>query len=282
MNIAYNYLVGAEQKLTSNYNYFRRPDPDSDGCKKLYDDIIEAFLSDGIITDSNEVANWEQQFRYNKVKEKFSNKELWRRYFSLNNDSPKAESSIYKPPFYTVTYRNYLLSSDYIGPSIYWAEKKGLEKIKILDILNNCRTIGGHIVWPRGCGTTINQARGGAETLYDRIDWTLYLVKLFCDNSFDYSRAILEYEDSYGREHINSIMPVVDSINNYKEWFKEFGNSNCAFDNFCKQFKLKGTLVKENLEINWLSLPFPILPDDYSMFVNNNINAIKMRNNLLE
>lgn len=281
MKVYYNYLIGMIGEVAPSYNYVQRPDPDLDGCKKLYDDIIEVYLSDGMITDKADVTNKEQQFKYCKNRDKISINELWRRYFSLNNESPKEESSIYKPPFYTVIYKNYLLSSDYIGPSIYWAEQKGLARMKIIEILNKCRTIGGHIVWPRGCGNTINQVRGGEETFYDRIDWTLYIVKLFCDNDFDKDKAILEYKDSYGGEYSNVIKKVLDSINSYREWFKEFGNSQVAFYNFCKQFKLIGSFVNENLDINWLSEPFPFLTDDYLEYANNNINAIEIRNEFL-
>ena len=278
MNIHYNYLIGAEEKLPTSYNYKNRPDPDLNGCKKLYDDIIEAYLMDGIIKDKSEVMNKEQQFRYNKEKDKVNNKELWKRYFELNNDRPKEESPINKPPFYTIVYKNFLLSSDYIGPSIYWAEQKGLTREQIIDILNNCRTIGGHIIWPRGCGITINQARGGEETFYDRIDWTLYLIKLFCDNDFNYEKVLDICVDEFEKEYIYSIKKVLNSINAYKEWFKEFGTSSSSFENFCKQFRLKESFVKENLDIIWLASPIPILPDDYIEFVNNNIDAIKKRN----
>ena len=50
--------------------------------------------------------------------------------------------------------KEWLLSIDYIGPSINWALREleigGLSKYDIIETLNVCRTIGGHIVWPRG------------------------------------------------------------------------------------------------------------------------------------
>lgn len=55
-------------------------------------------------------------------------------------------------PTYTlfVNEDEFLLSSDYIGPSIYWARECGIEDSEIREFLKICRTIGGHIVWPRG------------------------------------------------------------------------------------------------------------------------------------
>lgn len=44
LNVDYNYLIGSSQPLPSDYNIDDRPDPDTDGCKKLYDDIIEAYF----------------------------------------------------------------------------------------------------------------------------------------------------------------------------------------------------------------------------------------------
>ena len=281
MNVHFNYYIGADADIPIDYNYRKRPDPDINGCKKLYDDIIDVYFVDGIITDNNVVKIREQQFRYNAKYDKVKIEELWRRYFALRNAHQHLESSIYKPPFYTIVYKEFLLASDYIGPSIYWAEQKGLERTKIIDILNVCGTIGGHIVWPRGWGKTINQNRGGKENLYDRIDWTLFLVKLFCDNDFDYHKVINTCTDIYGMECKSAIVNVVKSMDVYKKWFREFGDSSSAFVNFCEQFKLKGAFVDDGYNIIWLSLPIPILPDNYFEFANNNIKAIENRNNAI-
>ena len=87
--------------------------------------------------------------------------------------------------------KEWLLSIDYIGPSINWALREleigGLSKYDIIETLNVCRTIGGHIVWPRGSNLVykINQTRGGGNSVYDRIDWTLYLVQFCYKYDFD-------------------------------------------------------------------------------------------------
>ena len=41
----YNYLIGNSEGIPDDYDYKNRPDPDSDGCKKLYDDVIRIFFS---------------------------------------------------------------------------------------------------------------------------------------------------------------------------------------------------------------------------------------------
>ena len=281
MNTNYNYLHGSEKALSMDYNIENRPDPDIDGCRKLYDDIVRAYFTDGKIqSDAVEVS--EQQFKYIKQYSKVSNKKLWQRYFALNNDNPKEESAIYKPPFYTILYKKYLLTSDYIGPSIYWAIEKGLSSNQIICILNKSRTIGGHIVWPRGKGTTINQARSGEKAFYDRIDWTLFLIKQFCDNGFDTQRTYMDCTDKFGGKIGIHIQVVLKSINTYREWFEEFGDYGVAFMNFCKQFKLELCFVDEKFNINWLAPPVPLLPDDYEAFALNNILAIEKRNMLLK
>lgn len=282
MNIKYNYLHGNDKELTSNYNIDTRPDPDIDGCKKLYDDIVEAYFIDGII-QKKDIEVLEQQFKYNKQYAQVSNKELWQRYFSLNNTNPQKESAIYKPPFYTIIYKKeFYLSSDYIGPSIYWAKQKGMTQEQQINILNKCRTIGGHIVWPRGNGTTINQARSGKKSFYDRIDWTLFLIKQFCDNEFDICKTDEVCENMFGINNINHIKKVLVAINTYQKWFKEFGHYNVAFKNFCKQFKLVGCFVNQEYDINWLAPPIPFLPNNYDLFVENSIIAIEKRNKLLK
>ncbi|MCD7917804.1 MAG: hypothetical protein LUF84_05035, partial [Clostridiales bacterium] len=54
------------------------------------------------------------------------------------------------------------LSSDYIGPSRYWAHKKGgMEDAEIGEMLLHARIIGGHMLWPVHRIPTINTARGG-------------------------------------------------------------------------------------------------------------------------
>ena len=70
LNVDYNYLIGSSQPLPSDYNIDDRPDPDTDGCKKLYDDIIEAYFQN---MRTHTVENVEQQF-YARRKEDLEKK----------------------------------------------------------------------------------------------------------------------------------------------------------------------------------------------------------------
>lgn len=146
INIEYNYLIDDQICMfPDNYCIDKRRDPDSDS-KRLYDDILTIFFS-----ENNSAKNLEQQF-YGK------------------------------PKFYTIKINNdTLLSSDYIGPSVYWARERGVSDDKIRDFLKQCRTIGGHIVWERGSDLKykVNTSRSGSDGVYDRFDWTLLLLKIF-------------------------------------------------------------------------------------------------------
>ena len=151
----YNYLIGKAEKLDVSFNIDKRIDPDTCGCKELYDDFIEAFFSD-------EHCNIEHGIKkVENVKQQFGN----------------------KSPVYTIFLNDsdYLMSTDYIGPSVYWARYRKISDGNIIKFLSICRTIGGHMAWPRGreVFVKINSARAGKAGLYDRIDWTLALIKIY-------------------------------------------------------------------------------------------------------
>ena len=100
------------------------------------------------------------------------------------------------------------------------------------------RTIGGHILFPRGGKlVTVNQARGGEPTIrngiykgyYDRFDLTLYAIKeWFVGNN----NSKIDY-----------------AIENYHEWFELFfDDDNCknGFENFVEFFNLEGFIYEQN------------------------------------
>ncbi|HFR5337128.1 TPA: hypothetical protein ACHW1H_000965 [Streptococcus agalactiae] len=100
------------------------------------------------------------------------------------------------------------------------------------------RTIGGHILFPRGGKlVTINQARGGEPKIrngiykgyYDRFDLTLYAIKeWFVGNN----NSKIDY-----------------AIENYHEWFELFfddDNWKNGFENFIEFFKLEGFICEQN------------------------------------
>lgn len=144
-----NYLFDLYPEYPLGFNLETRKDPDQ--CsKQLYDDIEKIFFS----------------------KEKLESLKL----NSIENKCQNFNSG----DFYTLFIDDgkYLLSSDYIGASVYWAKQAGLADEDIVEYLMISRTIGGHMVFPRGQGTTVNQARGGKNSYYDRFDLTLLAIKI--------------------------------------------------------------------------------------------------------
>lgn len=100
----YNYLIGKASDLSQDFDIDLRIDPDTCGCKKLYDDIIEAYFSDTQLNIKNGIVKVENK------EQKISN----------------------NPAFYTIFVNTdkYLLSSDCIGSSVYWQGKELLTMIK--------------------------------------------------------------------------------------------------------------------------------------------------------
>lgn len=93
-------------------------------------------------------------------------------------------------------------SSDFIGPSRAWAKYVLIEDFLIGKYLEKARTIGGHMIWPlNGTSRTINTARGGGNSLYDRIDLTLAeLRNYFVGDSFWFIkglRTVFEKEETW-------------------------------------------------------------------------------------
>ena len=203
-----NYLFDLYTNFPEGFSLSDRKDPDV--CSKaLYDDLCEMFFDD----DSK------GKLKITSVCNKCQN--------------------FGKGDFYTlfIDKYKYLLSSDYIGASIHWARKAGLNYRTnldhfriILDHLSISRTIGGHILFPRGGGkVTVNQARGGEKGYYDRFDLTLYAIK----------------EWFVG----NNNSKIGYAIENYREWFELFfgdDNRKNGFENYVEFFKLEGFIYEQN------------------------------------
>ena len=81
--------------------------------------------------------------------------------------------------FNLANYNGGRFSCDYIGPSRAWAHYVGIEDREIGEYLLYARTIGGHMIWPVHRIPTINTARAGGGSLFDRIDLTLYEIQGF-------------------------------------------------------------------------------------------------------
>lgn len=254
----YNYLIGKAEELSPSFNINKRIDPDS-GCKELYDDFIEAYFG-------NEKCNR----KHNIV--------------SIENKKQKFGS---KPEFYTlfINGSDYLLSMDYIGPSVYWARDRGLSDSDIIKFLSVCRTIGGHVAWPRGrdIKVKINVARAGKDGLYDRIDWTLALIKVFYEtkelgkNQFVKNAMAIDFDNLRGDEFSEKRFDrMYEAFCCAQKWFELFG----SFPGFCEQYKLVGKngFVDENFEVRNLAPWYPFLPDDYSVYIDNVCDAVNTRN----
>lgn len=128
-DINYNYFEDVNPDcFTSDYDYSKGVSPDS--CStKLYDALFKIFFYD---EDENEKYNIPiVQIRG----QKFKNRDLFYSFFISRNKYDVA-----------CRYPSFILSADYIGPSIYWCTG---ENVKAEDIIKTARTLGGHMVWPR-------------------------------------------------------------------------------------------------------------------------------------
>lgn len=146
---------------------------------------------------------------------------------------------------YHLKYGEFKLSSDYIGPSITWGRNAKLENEELLKMLEISRTLGGHILFPKGINVrqhTVNQARGG-RPYYDRLDLTLWAIKKW-----------YERNDSGSK--------IEAAITRYGKWFELFVDSDekNGFRNFIKFHKLEAwvndeyqiyNLVESNFEKNY-------------------------------
>lgn len=192
-----------------------------------------------------------------------------------------------------------ILSTDYIGPSVWWCSKiAGYTQSEINGILKKSRTLGGHLAWARGQGRvpTVNQVKGGelrnncGYGFYDRIDWTLFLLKTFYSvmtedifSEEQYIRKIACYFSDNIEISDNDkecFIEIYRAFNRSKDWFAVF----CSFNNFCEYFKLKGSFVDDDCNVIALTNFFPIKPtkETYREYTENNLRAILQRNRILE
>ncbi len=287
IDINYNYLI--EKNLNewpTNFDIDERSDPDSIS-KKLYDDLKVYLFTEKVMEylEIKSIENIEKRNPYDPVK----------CYYTLyvNGDE-------------------HLLSSDYIGSSVYWAVERNIKPEQIIDSLKKGRILGGHILWPRGFTEgysydakkrqyifkknygntryiyiTINQAKGGYKGFYDRIDWTLVLLQIYfecMDNEKEVDlevyleKAIKLIPESFRyQQHIDRIKNMYYAFFNSKQWFQKFG----SFKKICEVFALFDSFVDDKLNITLMADLFPILPIDYYVYINNICNAINKRNRKL-
>ncbi len=227
---------------------------------------------------------------YDDLKQVFFNLEA-RKELQLGNIENKCQN-FGKGYFYTLFINKgktqHLLSADYIGVSIHWAKEAGLSETERIDFLKISRTLGGHIVFPRGGKyPTLNQARGGEpqtkkgkyQGYYDRFDLTLYALKKWFSK-----------EDSSRLNYV---------IENYKDWFELFyigDETQNGFKKFISFFNLDGfvsdnldiiDLVKSDLENNVIiyleneDIDIPKTKNDYIKYIRNSNKIILNRTECL-
>lgn len=189
-----------------------------------------------------------------------------------------------------------ILSTDYIGPSKYQSGViAGWSDDEVHAMLRASRTLGGHLVWPRGTGrgTSINMTRGGeirrgcGYGFYDRIDWTLLVLEAFY-HYIDADAAEAQYldwvnarlpEGELGANDKKCVFALLAAFAHSREWFRAFG----SFENFCVFFRLLGSFTAADGRTLPLTDYLPIRPtaEGYGEYIRNNLQAIERRNRLL-
>ena len=250
-----NYLFSLYPNFPRDFLIQTRKDPDM--CNgELYSDLLTVFFGDKQL-ESLGLA-------------------------SVKNKEQKNQGRIYYTLFVYKVQEDrkakYLLSSDYIGASIYWAIEAGLNKEEIVQFLKISRTLGGHIVFPRGNGRpTINEARGGEETYYDRFDLTLLALKKWYLGDAD--------------------TRIGEAIERGKDWFNLFGMGIEGFHNFIHFFHLEDFLFEDDkiidlidsdldqgirTELQTKKIDIPKDKDGYKRYFRNSNQIVRNRTTILE
>ena len=218
-----NYFEEVNQSWrTSEFKLDDREDPDMKS-QKLITDLANTFCDNKKTPSGNilSVKNIEQ------TRQTRDQKKRWYAKVQVHDGNQN----------YIATFG---VTADYIGASIHWAQEAGISQAEILDHIAISRTLEGHLLFPTWYSTkdgtkswssnentpiSINIARGGEDTYFDRIDYTLWALKQW------YSSASEETKLSA-------------DINKNRLWFELF----CSFDDFIKYFKLE-SLLTENGDI---------------------------------
>ncbi|WIV13665.1 hypothetical protein [Proteiniborus sp. MB09-C3] len=144
---------------------------------------------------------------------------------------------------------------------------------------------------------TINISKGGEYSFYDRFDWTLQMIKLYyaCIKEENDSLQIcyylhkasdmltkivtdLKYENVQEVSTMTSrFIKMYYGLDNSRKWFMFFED----FLGFVEYFCLQESFVDKNNQImksaDWL----PLLPTDYTQYMNGTVIQIEKRNEKL-
>lgn len=164
---------------------------------------------------------------------------------------------------------DYRLTTDYIGPSLTSMKRAGISDRDAWECTIECRTLGGHLVWPRlQNGINPSKAASGNKGygISDRIDIALYEIKCVLEKNLE--------SPTYNKTLRNSMLREENM-----KWF-----NGISFHQFCEDFYLLGSFVDENNEIIWLSDPEreKLNVEVMKRYMNNNLIAIKNRNRKME
>ena len=233
-----NYTFDFYPDFPNDFVLEDRVDPDGQS-RVLYDDLLKIFFNEG-------------------AKKKLGIKSVKRKGCSL-----------------LINEGEHIITSDYIGASVNWGIRAGFTDEDGINLISVSRTIGGHVMFPKGGRKqTVNQARGGSAGYYDRFDLTLLAIKAWFK----------------GEENIK----IKRAIDNYNEWFnlfKDANNSEKSFRNFIEFFKLEEfvsekydiiDLIKSDIEVGKIvyldkeDIYIPKTREDYLHYVKNS-NAIILK-----
>lgn len=173
-------------------------------------------------------------------------------------------------------------SSDFIGPSRYWAKIAGISDQKIGEYLKRARIITGHVAWPlNGTCQTINTQRGGEKGVYDRIDLTLAeLRNYFTGESCWFSsrlRAVFEKEsdwlDIFRAENEDGLTAFKRLIDYMKLNDFVFGDDYQVISLVCSNL--------QNKEIVAVSKDEPAFPGNIENLTFAKIKELRVHNSLL-
>lgn len=200
----------------------------------------------------------------------------------------------------------FVLSSDYIGPSKYYAAKAFRnseldEKEEMAKIFNICRCFEGHIIWPKGqlinmndkctyipygpnSRNNINMSRGGPTGVFDRFDVTLYLLDRYyeflkereysCKRIFDRAEAFIYSckDDIDVKENGYRLFNIFLSFELSSDWLFLFND----FNGFIETFKLQNFL-KNGEPVIWGGGDKLMDEKEYIGYVDNCKKAIEDR-----
>ncbi len=208
----YNYFEECNPTFyRDNFNLNTRADPDLDS-KKLITDLTNFYFKNSKLPCDSYIKD---------IEIKQTNHEYKRWYATVR---------VYKDQNWNSTFG---ITPDYIGASIYWAQKAKVSNNKILEHLKISRTLPGHMLFPtwikeinnkpswelyKASDFSINMARAGCNGYYDRFDYTVFAIKEFMTG---------------GKKTI-----LTPTLERNKPWFDLF----LSFENYACFFKLNGII----------------------------------------